>query len=375
MAVETKAPPSFEAFRATKFFPALDGLRCLSIVAVLLYHADCRLPGLLGVRGSAGVDLFFVISGFLITTLLLRERDARGAISLRNFYVRRTLRIFPLYYAVLAAFVVATLLFDRGTVAGHEFFRHLPLYAVYANNWVIDKGPRRVIFACSWSLATEEQFYLFWPSVLAFCKKRWQPPAIIAGVMVATWALQGLTSHGVVDLGEMPNRILTSAAPGICMGCLLAFALNDRACFEALRGPLGSRWTSLAALAAVLVLSSVRAVGIDLIRAAMVVLLASVVVNPDYALRPMLENRAARHVGVVSYGIYLLFTLVLNLGTRTLHTQSAAIKFAWMMGVSTVLATLVFRYYETPFLRLKERFTKPASEAGAEPAAEELPVT
>ena len=95
---------SHAAFLARRNFRSLDGLRCLAIVTVVWHHAHGGYAALPATRhGFLGVDLFFVISGFLITTLLLRERARTGAISLKNFYARRTLRIFPLYYFVLAA--------------------------------------------------------------------------------------------------------------------------------------------------------------------------------------------------------------------------------------------------------------------------------
>src|SRR5882672_6045500 len=101
-------PPAVDRgslFQKAKYFPLLDGLRAVSIVGVVWHHAGGALhfSGPLS-RGYHGVSLFFVISGFLITTLLLRERSRTGAISLRKFYLRRALRIFPLYYAVLALY-------------------------------------------------------------------------------------------------------------------------------------------------------------------------------------------------------------------------------------------------------------------------------
>src|SRR5678816_1344035 len=92
----------YRAYLGLERFPSLDGLRALSIVPVIWHHSTPRqLEGVLG-KGPLGVHLFFAISGFLITTLLLRERRATGAISIAGFYARRSLRIFPLYYAVLA---------------------------------------------------------------------------------------------------------------------------------------------------------------------------------------------------------------------------------------------------------------------------------
>ena len=139
-----------------KRFGALDGLRALSIVPVVWHHATPHpLDGVLG-RGPLGVDLFFATSGFLITTLLLREREG-GGIDLRAFYTRRTLRIFPLYYFVLGGFVLhAIFVRAPGPVRDH-FLASVPSYATYTSNWFVDNAvPHAVVFSFAWSLATEE---------------------------------------------------------------------------------------------------------------------------------------------------------------------------------------------------------------------------
>jgi peptidoglycan/LPS O-acetylase OafA/YrhL len=350
------ASTPFERFRATRFFPSIDGLRAISILAVILYHCDVPLPGVLGPQGFYGVSLFFVISGFLITTLLLREQDDTGAISLPNFYVRRTLRIFPLYYAVLAAFCVATFIFDRHSAEGEAFWEHLPWFVFYMNNWVIALGSARVIFAVSWSLATEEQFYLFWPSMVAFAPRRWMAAAAISGLMIGTWTMRVLIGRHIVDFGVIPNRMATSIAPEICMGCLLAFALHSRRSFEALYRVLSWRWSAVVALAAFLLLTALP-VSSSAIHLVLVALLGAVVVRPDHVLRPFLESRTMRHIGVTSYGAYLLFTFVLNFGKRLVHLENPWARLLWTLPLTVGLATLVYRYYETPFLRLKRRFS------------------
>src|SRR5271168_3205722 len=120
---------SHQNFLQVQTFGSLDGLRALSILGVIWAHAWIvspsygRLEAIPILRmGGFGVDVFFAISGFLITTLLLRERHKSGQISLRAFYVRRTLRIWPLYYATLAFYIVLVLLFQRGTGRDHVFF-------------------------------------------------------------------------------------------------------------------------------------------------------------------------------------------------------------------------------------------------------------
>src|SRR5262245_44922164 len=152
--------PSYETYRDTKVFGSLDGLRCLSIVAVVWHHAaGSMIDHPLLRHGHLGVSLFFVISGFLITTLLLRERDRFGDISLRLFYARRSLRIFPLYYTVLLAYVLLAWLFESGSRFGQQFFHSLPAYMTYTSNWFVKMEDERVIFYFAWSLAAEEQFY------------------------------------------------------------------------------------------------------------------------------------------------------------------------------------------------------------------------
>ncbi|WP_174280143.1 acyltransferase family protein [Sphingomonas bacterium] len=127
-----------EAFRRRKHFDGLNGLRALAILAVIWHHCYTGRVVALG-RGFLGVDLFFVLSGFLIMTLLLRERAATGRLSLPRFWVRRALRLFPPYYLLLAITAGAALLHPAGTAA-RGFFTTLPTDLVYLSNWVPSRG-------------------------------------------------------------------------------------------------------------------------------------------------------------------------------------------------------------------------------------------
>ena len=144
---------AFDRFVTTRHLPGLDGLRGLAILPVIWHHSTPRLlPGVLG-KGAVGVDLFFALSGFLITTLLLRERRERGSISLGAFYARRSLRIFPLYYAVLAAYAARALTSPASFAPAAHFLRSLPYHATYTANWFVDYSvPHDVIFAFSWTV-------------------------------------------------------------------------------------------------------------------------------------------------------------------------------------------------------------------------------
>ncbi|MGC1606324.1 MAG: acyltransferase, partial [Candidatus Acidiferrum sp.] len=162
-----------------RFFESLDGLRAISILGVIwshvwyvsgltYYNALLKLPVLR--NGAFGVSVFFGISGFLITSLLLREQLKYGRISLRDFYIRRSLRIWPLYYAVLALYLVLVLTLQRGTGRDHVFFHYLPGYLTFTYTWFAGWQASAAIFNFAWSLSVEEQFYMLWAGVLRFLR-------------------------------------------------------------------------------------------------------------------------------------------------------------------------------------------------------------
>jgi peptidoglycan/LPS O-acetylase OafA/YrhL len=157
----------YARFAGTKTFGSLDGLRAIAILAVVWHHTADAIPGwTITGRGFLGVDLFFTISGFLIVTLLLRERRRTGTISLRNFYIRRFLRIFPAYYLMLA--VVGAMAFLKPAGASSELVRRELLPAIL---FLSDLTPMHSIIAITWSLSVEEQFYLFIPTAEKYARR------------------------------------------------------------------------------------------------------------------------------------------------------------------------------------------------------------
>jgi peptidoglycan/LPS O-acetylase OafA/YrhL len=162
--------PTYAGYRSCKRFGSLDGLRAISILAVIWHHTQpVRFAGsTLSYIGAQGVTLFFAISGFLISTLMLREYERNGRIDLLAFYMRRSLRIFPLYFTVLGIYVLAVLLLERDTEPGKAFFANLPYFATYTSNLFVELR-ERVIFYFAWSLAAEEQFSSVAPSTGAGC--------------------------------------------------------------------------------------------------------------------------------------------------------------------------------------------------------------
>ncbi len=150
-------------FLARRHFGSLDGIRCLSVGAVLWHHSPLFNPGdeplRLLERGFLGVDLFFVLSGFLITTLLLREETREGRFSITGFYWRRILRILPVYFLLVTALSIYYVLI-RGE---SQYGPLVPFYYVFLANFLIEDIP---LLAPTWSLSVEEQYYLIWPLIL-----------------------------------------------------------------------------------------------------------------------------------------------------------------------------------------------------------------
>jgi peptidoglycan/LPS O-acetylase OafA/YrhL len=334
-------------FLAQPRFGSLDGLRALSILAVVWHHTvPSGLPPALSHAGAHGVTLFFAISGFLITTLLLAERARTGMVDLLAFYIRRALRIFPLYYLVLAVYVVAVALLERDAAARQAFFHHLPYFATYTSNFFVALEGR-TIFYFAWSLATEEQFYLLWPPLLVW-----------AGVARSAWPLGLLVAACAVD-GFMGSNTLAVVPLALVGGAMMAIALRHPRGWAWLHPVLGAPGAPLA-WAAVLVWAAVADVA-PTVHLAATGLVGACVLRESHALSGVLQWRPLVHLGVVSYGIYLLHMLCKNLAQRLLAASGWGADSTvgpWLLPLATLAlavgaATLSFRTFEAWFLRRK----------------------
>jgi len=356
---ELPGQPLHARYLATKRFPSLDGLRCLAIVPVFWHHATLGpLPGPLG-RGPLGVDLFFALSGFLITTLLLRERDREGRIEARGFYTRRARRIFPLYYAVLGLYVLyAALLRAPGPQRDH-FFRSLPYFATYTTHWFVDfTVPHPVSFAFSWSLAVEEQFYLVWPWLLMltvrFQRARWLLPALasLAILVIDQGVLHGLWTEVLVP-GGLPRRVALGLSTPICMGSILALVLHAPRGFELASKLLASRASALVLFGALVACVCLDGVPLWLAQLMLTWVTGACAMREDHTLRWLLDWRAVRWIGTVSYGIYL-FHVALITGARQLlpaGLQSPVWVFLIVLPITIGVASASYVWFERPLLR------------------------
>lgn len=354
----TDATP-YARFQATRTFGSLDGLRALSILAVLWHHTERGAGGpTLGARGFLGVDLFFVISGFLIVTLLLRERRRHGDISLRQFYLRRFLRIFPPYYLMLA-FVAAVAVLKPGHNSAN-ILRDLPYALLYVSNLF----PMYSLLTITWSLSTEEQFYLVVPALERHAGRAF--PLLL----VAAYLFLSALPFGFLPGLALPGFFRETTYGPILLGVMLAHLLDAPRAFGWAWRLLGHRAAPLAAGALLVLALSQPAPDITgwprvLIHWAMALLVASCVVREDHLLAPALKLWPMRRIGIVSYGIYLYHMLVWYLVDKGLQAAGWHVQplfFALNTLGSWAVAEASFRGFETRVMALRSRF---AAERGA----------
>lgn len=351
-------------YRATKHFGSLNGLRFICIIMVLWHHA----PGArafhmitpLFARGHVGVDFFFVLSGFLITTLLLREEDNHGRFSLRGFYWRRILRIIPVYFLV-----VSVAGFNDVVLNGEaEKAALLPYYYLFLTNYLMADGI--TFLTPTWSLAMEEQFYLVWPLLLSVLPRRWVVPALIGLIGWNLAAILGVFGwFGISGFDVGPLRIAlggTTFSP-ILMGALLAVLLHNPRSFSGIAPWLSGRavpWLMFAALISALAFLPPVLEGWPnlLTHTLMSLCLASLVVREDNGMARVLQLPPIVRIGQISYGIYLYHLFVRGLVVPV--ALALGITSVWVMLIallvgSIVVAEISFRTYERWFLSLRHK--------------------
>ena len=359
------AVDAHKRFRETPVFGSLDGLRCLSILAVIWHHTgghsfDIALSG----QGRHGVTLFFAISGFLITTLLLREQDKLGYVSLKKFYARRSLRIFPLYYSVLLLYIIGVLITDQGDEYERQFWSNLPAFATYTSNWFVTLDSERVIFYFAWSLATEEQFYLTWPWIQKHLRS-WGPVIFMSTLL----AVMFIVSHGLLELQEGPLlTVLQSLMPGLCLGAILANLLHYKTTFDVIYRAFGNKFSSLLWLAVFIGYLTNHDTNEWLVHTLGALLVCSCVVREDHCLKPVFQCRPVAWIGMISYGMYMLHMLCKNGYDLLMPAPHAAnisaaaglhpaiMQFIGTTLITVFVASLSFKYFESFFLRLKAKY-------------------
>ena len=363
-----KAPSSRRFYQ-----PELDGLRFYAFLGVFVCHTlpfeasfyhglHLPMPWLWGATvkaGAAGVDLFFALSAFLITSLLLREREETGDISLKHFYLRRILRIWPLYFLVIGLGLVLS-----HTMANqHLRWYYVAGYLLFAGNWVhaVFGRPESIAFPL-WTVSIEEQFYLIWPLLVKRLERR---GLIVAGVVI--FLLATVCRVGFVLAGVSGGYIYygsTARCDSIALGILIAlFAdrlpeLTRTARLLLVSGGLVG-WIAASAW----LTDQPGPISIREVPGRLIIALAAgaMLYGCLYSRSKFLTGAWVVQLGKVSYGLYLLHLAGLLLAKSVLHPISGTALLA-TKAVGFVLTLLLafasYRWVESPFLRMKDRFAR-----------------
>jgi peptidoglycan/LPS O-acetylase OafA/YrhL len=306
-------------------------------------------------QGHFGVDFFFAISGFLITTLLLREHRRNGAISYRKFLARRAFRIFPLFYAVLSLYVVLTLLTRRDTAEAHQFFRNLPAFATYTSNWFVDlQQGTSVTFYFAWSLATEEQFYIFWPPLLALMLAKGRDSVLTPLAAIGVLVTVNMIALHAVGGDALPVTILRSLSLPMLLGVLGALLADRAPTFRVVDRALRAMPTQVLLVAALIGELAVGVQG-EIIQVTMVLLVVACCLPGRGPFDHLLQWTPLARVGVISYGVYLMHMLAANVVRPVIGREYGIAVFIGTSLVVLAAAEASFRWFETPLLRIKDR--------------------
>lgn len=333
----------------------LDALRALSVTAVLYTHFwnDHNSIGVLGIQ------LFFIISGYLITGILLHIRqlaEVEGAdvgLALRNFYVRRALRIWPVYYGSLA---IALLIEQQ------RLLHTLPWHMIFASNFLFASRNAWDPWFTShfWSLSVEEQFYLLWPPFILFFPRPWLRSAIVVIV------LTGIAFNILATILRLDNPGIAVLLPGaldaLGVGAILALA-----------GPWKwPTWLSYTGAAAAIfwVIANMTSLAGDtldryavalsneLVLVAMAAVALSANAEVGGVIGKVLNSNVLGYIGRISYGIYVYHFIVLGLGLTFLpdYFERGLFQFVFMGAATVAAAALSWAFIEKPILSLKDNF-------------------
>lgn len=340
--------------------PALDGLRGLAILLVLLFHTapggQAFLPG-----GFLGVDLFFVLSGFLITSLLLQERKRTGTISLRQFYLRRALRLFPaLAVLLLAVAMYATARLPE--VEQGKVYRGILASTFYYSNWILSREQAALhMLNHTWSLSIEEQFYICFPLCISILLARGASLKLLACILALSSCgsalLMALYYVGPETYFVAYERTDSHMAP-ILLGALVAvlrFESVDRR---------SSSWIGILALGGILALSVFANFrdafmyrgGFYLFAMCSAYLVGELAFHPNVFLSSFFSHPICQWLGRISYGLYLWhFPIFVAISNEDPGPQGWG-HFSAGLFLSFLCAALSYYFVEQPCLKLKRRF-------------------
>lgn len=353
-----------------KYIKSLDGVRALAILLVIIFHYYYLLE-----VGWVGVQLFFVLSGFLITSILLNDKKYPLGFYLKRFYWRRSLRIFPLYYAYIMFIGIVYLIANLPD----SYAENLPWMLTYTFNYVPLFRPREfdIAFVHFWSLAVEEQFYLIWPLIIFLFSNnqlKYVTLIIIVGcpffrLLAYEWLLQ----NNYQDIGQTIYRLTPAQLDAFAIGSIIPIfklswtnkftksvsqfilllfigfgvwnMLSLELGYTTLGYPIGSTDNSQ------------HIWSYTLINAGSAILILYLISQEGSKLSQILENRILVEIGKVSYGMYVYHWIILAFFKKIVapHIESRVISLFLHVLVVYFISYLSFRFFEKYFIDLKSK--------------------
>jgi peptidoglycan/LPS O-acetylase OafA/YrhL len=345
------------------YCPSLDGLRAIAILGVMLAHAQvpyCEAGG------GTGVGVFFVLSGFLITSVLAQEWRKDGVINLKRFYIRRMLRLFPALFLLLLVYLSCSFL-TLPILRWKWKLVDASIVFFYGSNWanafqIIGLGS----LSHTWSLSVEEQFYLIWPCLmillLKYCRSRYAVIVITGFAALSSYWLRTIMFENGASIQRMYNG-LDTRADSLLIGCTLALVL-----YSGLLSTDNKRilmiTRNLSMWAAVGLFGIVSGLGAKyhslwshvyfLMSIFSALLIAGLMIAPSPTMRKVLGSHFLVRIGKISYGLYLWHYPIFS----TMLEHNLPWQVVVMIGapLTYLVAEVSYRFIEQPFLLLKDRW-------------------
>jgi len=359
-----RLPAALEQSLERSHLPALDALRAISAFLVVFYHIGSPM-----IPGGLGVLAFFVLSGFLITWLLLKEDKRSGTIKLRRFYVRRCLRIFPAFYVYWGIVVGGLWLTGRRLVGAQAIASFFYVNNYYQAIW----GDPNTALSHTWSLGIEEQFYLLWPSVFLLLRKdRVRVLRVMMVVVAIVWVWRFFLKYKLRVWQGYFYEAFDTRMDGLAVGCALAIALQSgkgTAVWRRVTGAAWKSWVTLVLLAVSYLLElcygdayrDVFGLLVNPILVAVLIVQWMPLSIKDKGWR-WLNHPWVVYLGTISYSVYLYQQLIPGIVEKVVRGMPGPVRLLAETCAILVVASLSYFVVERPFLRLKDRLPKEKGE-------------
>ena len=373
------------------FFPNLDGLRFFAFFAVFINHAFSSLRYFNNsenynfarttflLNGDLGVNFFFVLSGFLITFLLLIEKKNTGSINLKNFYMRRVLRIWPLYFFIVFLCLIVLPLFQPYLPSGFPINPDIKpigklFYLTFTGNFdYLFHGIKNVLIGILWSVSVEEQFYLFWPLIVFIIPRKILLPTFIS-ILISTIAFRYFCSNGNVMIIKYHSL---SCATYLSSGAIAAYCCTKNTFIDIIKRIPKYVIVLVYTFSFILIpfrmyvwkLGTYYIEAASLLPLLLAIFFAFIILEQNYASHSFYKigkSKFISRLGKYTYGMYCYHIIIFFIITLICYLSGIKIigmnKFV-LVGITTtsliitvLFSKLSFQYFELPFLKLKNRF-------------------